>query len=369
MLESSLERELPRKTYVIQTYGVEIELLAPIGSSRKAFCETLAKQVNGVMRPFFHIDTEPSKVKGKPVFFHLTQGFEVLSKQGESIVQCVDDITLQHDLDKSRPPIPGWYRILSDDLRLLRLIQKHSHADDPIEVVLNRVGSLFDAMPERSKGGVYRLADESGSSIALAAPLPGERERACELVTPPLTCDDTDALKRLLAVSSQMQFTLPEEGATHIHFDGQFFCNASILKKTINFLHAHRLILRHLLAANPHCSRLGDWSSDLLDVVNQTGFEAKSWEQVLETLKPLRLSKYCDFNIRNLIHAVPDKHTLEVRILPATQDANQILAAVDLFQRIFFHLQCTNTIPRQNTLTPDEMNVRAFTDQFALSVE
>lgn len=366
---SNQQINLPRKTYVIKTYGVEVELLAPVGSSRKAFCEALARQVNGSTRSFFHIDTEPSKVKGKPVFFHLTQGFEVLSEQGDLIVQCVDDITLQHDLDKTKTPVTGWYRILSDDLRLLRLIQKNSKADDSIDVVLNNVAALFGAMPEKSKGGVYRLADESGASIALAAPLPGERERACELVTPPLVCDDTHSLEQLLMLSRQMQFMLPKEGATHIHFDGQFFCNAPMLKKTINFLHTYRLVLRHLLEANPNCSRLGSWKNDLLDIVNQDGFEAKSWDQVLESLKPLRLSKYCDFNIRNLIHAVPGKHTLEVRILPATQDANQILAAVDLFQRIFSYLHDVKTISCQESLEPNEANIRRLTDQFALSVD
>jgi hypothetical protein len=348
-------------------YGIEVELLAPEGRSRKTFCERLAKQVNGSTRSFFHIDTEPSKVKGKPVFFHLTQGFEVVSEQGALMVQCVDDITLQHDLNKSKPPTIGWYRILSDDLRLLRLIQRHSKADDDINEVLNTVGDLFGVAPEKSKGGVYRLADESGTSIALAAPLPGERERACELITPPLASDDTHSLDVLLRLSKALQFTLPKEGATHIHFDGQFFCNASMLKKTINFLHANRLILREILEANPHCSRLGDWKPDLLDCVNQEGFETKSWSEVLEILKPLRLSKYCDFNLRNLIHAVPGKHTLEVRILPATQDTRQILRAVDLFQRIFAYLYEVETIPRQAMLEPNEINIKAFNRQFSLS--
>ena len=87
---------------------------------------------------------------------------------------------------------------MSDEIRLLRLIARHSQADLPIAVSLQAVGELFGTQPQASAGGVYRLSDSTGASITLAAPLPGERERACELITAPLAADDHDTLALLL---------------------------------------------------------------------------------------------------------------------------------------------------------------------------
>lgn len=111
------------------TVGIEVELLAPAGSDRRALAELIAKRLNGSVRAFFHTDSEPSKVQGKPLFYHLTQGFAVHDAHGKLIAKCVDDITLQHDLNKDAPAAPGWYRLVSDEIRLLRLIARHSQAD------------------------------------------------------------------------------------------------------------------------------------------------------------------------------------------------------------------------------------------------
>lgn len=318
--------------------GVEVELLAPIGRSRRDLAEYIAQRLHGSVRAFFHLDSEPSKVAGKPIFYHLTQGFEILDAGGKPVAHCIDDITLQNDLDKTTPPKPGWYRIVSDEVRLLRLIARHSEADMPLAETLAKVGELYGTEPVASQGSIYRLGDLSGASIALAAPLPGERERACELVTVPLNADDRDTLPMLLGYARELGFLLPQEGATHIHFDGEPFCSAPSLQKLVNALHPLREKLREYLQTNPSCRRLGAWDQGLLNIINANDFISLTWPQAqarLAKLSKKELTKYCDFNIRNLIQAVPNKHTFEVRILPTTLDAQTIQSAIDLFQAFF----------------------------------
>lgn len=315
-----------------------MELLAPAGSDRRALAELIAKRLNGSVRAFFHTDSEPSKVQGKPLFYHLTQGFAVHDAHGKLVAKCVDDITLQHDLNKDAPAAPGWYRLVSDEIRLLRLIARHSQADLPIAVSLQAVGELFGTQPQASAGGVYRLSDGTGASIALAAPLPGERERACELITAPLAADDHDTLALLLDCATELGFLLPLEGATHLHFDGTPFCHPATLQQLVNTLHPQREALRQQLHTNPHCRRLGAWSESLLASINAADFSQLTWDEArarLAQLSKKELTKYCDFNIRNIIVPTAGKHTVEVRILPSTLVADVIQTAIDQFQTCF----------------------------------
>jgi hypothetical protein len=46
------------------------------------------------------------------------------------------------------------------------------------------------------------------------------------------------------------------------------------------------------------------------------------------------LVKWCDFNLRNLVHLVPGKHTFEVRILPGHDRAGPVVASARLFEAI-----------------------------------
>lgn len=323
---------------ICRKVGVEVELLAPTGSNRRDLAEHIAQRLHGSVRAFFHLDSEPSKVAGKPIFYHLTQGFEIIDAAGAPVAHCIDDITLQNDLDKTAAPKPGWYRIVSDEVRLLRLIARHSEADMPLAEALLKTGEMFGTEPIASQGGVYRLSDLSGASIALAAPLPGERERACELVTTPMEADDHDTLPILLECARELGFLLPQEGATHIHFDAEPFCSAPALQKLMRALHPLRARLRAHLHTNPHCRRLAPWDEALLAAINTEDFAELEWPEAqarLAKLSKKELTKYCDFNIRNLIQNVPGKHTFEVRILPATLEAASIQSAIDLFQALF----------------------------------
>ena len=99
-------------------------------------------------------------------------------------------------------------------------------------------------------------------------------------------------------------------------------------------LHIHGSGLRRLVGANANCTRLGDWPAALYELVQQDDFIDLSWPQVQTRLRALTLTKYCDFNLKNMIEGTPDKHTFEVRIFPVWLDALPVLEAAGLFEAI-----------------------------------
>lgn len=312
--------------------GFEIELLAPPGRTRASLAEAIAARVGGEVRRSFHEESEPSKVEGTPIFRNLTLGFEVLAGDGGRIARCLDDITLRADLDPRRAPLPGWYRIVSDDARLLRLIEGHCDPEAPLERVLEPLSRLFGAEVEASPGGMVRVRDRLGNPVAIGAPLPGERERPCEVVSAPLGAERGEVLGLLVEAARALEFTVPREAALHVHFDGAPLCDARVFRRLVRVFGRYALELRARVGTNPACRRLGAWPEALRGIVDAPGFSELTWPEAQEKLRPLGLSKYCDFNLRNLIHDHPDKHTFEVRILPVVLSAEAIVGSAALFE-------------------------------------
>src|SRR5690242_13822110 len=149
--------------------------MAPPGLSRHGLAVELAGRCGGRIHPVWHHDSEPSLVPGLGRFLHLTQGFEVRRRDGSLLCTLVDDVTLLAGLDPRTPAPPGWFRILTDDARLLRLLALHSDPGGTIGAALDATAQLWAARVERH-GGIYQLADATGATIALAAPQGGERE-------------------------------------------------------------------------------------------------------------------------------------------------------------------------------------------------
>jgi hypothetical protein len=311
--------------------GFEVELLAPRGSSRMTLATAVAEAADGTVRRFFHPQSEPSKAPGLPIFENLTPGFEAIDAAGRPIASFVDDLTLQAGLDRSAAPVPGWYRIVTDDGRLLRLIMRHCDADAPLEAVLDPIGGLFGVAPEHAPGGMVRVKDERGASVAIAAPLPGERDRPCEIVTPPIASDHAERLRALLAAAAAAGFVVPRESATHLHFDADRLRSARVVANLVNVLWVHGDAIKQLFRSNPYCVRLGRWPQALVQLVRRRGFADLSWDAARQALAAIGLTKYCDFNLINLINEDPRKHTFEVRILPTSLDAQPILTAAAFF--------------------------------------
>ncbi|MFT7578756.1 MAG: hypothetical protein ACI9MR_000414 [Myxococcota bacterium] len=330
--------------------GFEIELLAPIGASRRDLALAIAARHPGAgVRRVFHVESEPSKVPGQPVFDNLTLGFEVHDRDGDLLARCLDDLTLQSDLDREHAPEPGWFRIVSDDGRLLRLVARHATVEAPLEDALAPVAALFGTPLERGPNGMFRVIDERGASIAIGAPLPGERHRPCELITPPLDDDRAERLLDLLTPAQELGFLLPIEGALHIHFDAKPLRDARVFRDLVRFFSRWGPELRRRVRTNPNCRRLGGWPDALLDVVEDPDFATLSWADARSQLLTVEFTKYCDFNLRNILLEPPDKDTFEVRILPTTLDVSQVLDAAALFERILVALVAgpLDSIPEQ----------------------
>ena len=81
--------------------GFEIELLAPVGRSRKDLAVALAEDVGGEIRRCFYPQSEPSLVPNTPVFHNLVLGYDTYDREGRRYARCVDDLTLQADLDRN----------------------------------------------------------------------------------------------------------------------------------------------------------------------------------------------------------------------------------------------------------------------------
>ncbi|MCA9794258.1 MAG: amidoligase family protein [Candidatus Eremiobacteraeota bacterium] len=312
--------------------GVEVELLAPPGKSRYDLALAIAREYDGTVRRIFHPQSEPSKVPGMPVFHNLTLGFEVLDAQGERVARCVDDLTLQADLVRETPPLPGWYRIVSDDERLLRLIARQSDPDHDLTQVLEPVARLFGTNLEAGPGGMQRVNDETGASVAIVAPLPGERERPCELITAPLDDAHQCRLERLLKLARELGFTAPVEGATHFHFDATRLQSAGALANLVRLVGA--CPLREMVGTNPRCRRLGAWPSELLETVSAPDFSQLDWAQATSRISKLPLTKYCDFNLLNCLNPRARQNTVEIRILPVWLEAEPMIKMAALFAAI-----------------------------------
>lgn len=314
--------------------GFEIELLAPRGLTRRDLAARIAGRVGGRVEPCFYPQSEPSLVPDLPVFENLILGFEVLDQRDERIALLVDDLTIRADLDREAAPKPGWLRILSDEARLLSLVQQNCSAQAPFDQVLAPLAALFGTEVEQPDPQVCKVNDASGRSIAMATTLPGERERPCEIITAPIQSDATAVLEALMADAQALGFTVPVEAALHVHFDGAALCSAPVLSRLLIALHTYRDQLRDRVKTNPACVRLGATHPDIITLVGSDAFRSADWPQARALLTKLKPTKYCDFNIANLVYGLKQKHTFEVRIFPGTMNPQEMVANAALFERI-----------------------------------
>jgi hypothetical protein len=313
--------------------GFELELLAPPGSSRLELGRAIAASLGGRVERGFHLDAEPSKASGVALFHHLTPSFTVFGADGSPVCTLVDDITIRDDLDAAAAPEPGWYRIVSDDRRLLRLVAQRCDVSASIEDVLAPIADVWGA-PITEHGGFHRVEDDHGATIAIAAPLPGERHRPCEIVTVPIESDHEARLEQLLAPARDLGFTIPAEAAVHLHADASLVRDPRVLRNLVRILQPYADVLRWLVGTNPRCRRLGPLPSEVEDLVESPGFAGAGWADVRSRLAELPLTKYADVNLRNVVSPPVGKDTIEWRILPGAIDAGPVLESGRLFEAI-----------------------------------
>ena len=125
--------------------------------------------------------------------------------------------------------------------------------------------------------------------------------------------------------------------------------------------------LRHLVGTNLNCQRLGKLPKYLWELVNNSRFQQLSWLEAKTQLTNLPLSKYCDFNFKNLVYSLPDKYTFEIRIFPVWLEAKLIVFAAELIEGILNQAISLPYIPPQETLSWDLVKVQYFLDNLPIS--
>jgi len=310
--------------------GFELELLAPRGSSRRSLADALASRCGGQVRAVWHHDSQPAVVPrlgGR--FLHLTQGFEVVDALGNVLCSLVDDVTIVAELDSAAGAPPGWHRLLTDDARLLELLARFSDPAGPLETALDAVAALWGE-PVECLGSVWRL-DAGGATVALATPSGGERERPCEIVTPPLVEDHAEALEELLDTARGLGFTVPQEAAVHLHFDGAPFRDPHTFANVVRLFAHWREPLRQLLATNNRCRRLAALPAELVAVADDA---APTWDELRQAASRGGLTKFFDVNLTQLLRDDPLRDTLEIRILPGALSADEVVERAVLVETL-----------------------------------
>jgi hypothetical protein len=270
--------------------------------------------------PVWHHDSEPSLVPGLGRFLHLTQGFEVRRRDGDLLCTLVDDVTLIAGLDPRTAAPAGWFRVLSDDPRLLSLLARHSDPGGTLDAALDASAQLWGTALQRFDD-IYRLDDPASGTIALAAPAGGERERPCEVITPPLTVDHHAALEELLGPARELGFTVPYEAAVHLHLDGAPFREPAALANVVRLFADWRATLRTLLQTNPACVRLAPLPEPLVEAARGV----PSYDDLRKAADEGELTKFFDVNLTQLLTDTPLRDTIEIRILPGAITADDIV--------------------------------------------
>ncbi|MGW2093671.1 amidoligase family protein [Promicromonospora sukumoe] len=321
--------------------GFEIELLAPAGSDRQVLAEALAARRAGRVHRSFHTDSEPSTVPGVGVFRHLSPAFDVVDGAGAPVARLVDDITLASDLVGATTPPGhrGWYRVLCDEPRLLRLIERSTDPGAALPDVLAPVAELFGTRVELM-GRAARVNDASGATIAVAMPLPAGRERPCEVITPPVTEDHGRVLDGLLTPARDLGFTVPAEAAVHLHLDGGPFRRPGAFANLVRLFGHWREPLWAALGTNEACRRLAPLPVELVRLVER---DDQSWGELAAAARGIGLTKYADVNLTPLVAPDPVRDTVEVRILPGALDASDIVRRAALVERLM--LRCLDDAP------------------------
>lgn len=312
--------------------GVEVETLAAPGSTRGDVAQALAESVGGKARRVFQRQGERLGPDPSEPFRVLLPAFEVRGPSGVLVAKVVDDVTLIDDLDVHAAAQPDWYKVGSDDTRLVELVELHCSAETRGDQLLEPIAALFRAPIQRDAAGRTKVCARSGETVAATFPLRGEQERRSELVTAPLLADRDAVLRAHLAVLRDQGALVPAEGAIHLHFDAAPLCSAGALRALVDLWEDEGPALRERFRTNPRCRRLGPLQPELLQAIRAPGFAELPWSEVKRALLPLQPSKYRDLNLRNLIAGLSSKHTVEVRIFPVWLREDPLLEAISAVQ-------------------------------------
>jgi hypothetical protein len=148
-------------------------------------------------------------------------------------------------------------------------------------------------------------------------------------------------LESLLGPARELGFTVPQEAAVHLHFDGAPFRRAASLANVVRLFAEWRETLRTLLNTNPACRRLAPLPTELVNATKGT----PSLDDLAEAARIGGLTKFFDVNLTQLFAEQPIRDTIEVRILPGAVAADGILDRALLIERLLDRCEDPEPLP------------------------
>lgn len=303
--------------------GVELELLAPPRTSRRRLADKLAAATSGTVTMSWHHDSDRTQHPEFGSFRHLTPAFDVTDSAGSPLVRIADDVTIVSDLDRTAAPARHWRRVLAGDRVWLDRLRPFLAPLAPLDAGVEAAGAEHGLTIER-RGGTFRFNDPAGALVALVTGVPGERPRVAECISPPLTGGVQSWFELVAGVAADLGFTLPAEGATHLHYDAEPFRNPDAFRRLVRTFGGDLGPMRERFATNGNCRGIGVLDAKLVDLVNDPAYETLPWPQIVARAQATgSLTKYCDVNLQHLLAEVPRIDTVEFRMLPSTLDSSQ----------------------------------------------
>ncbi|MFT3710908.1 MAG: amidoligase family protein [Archangium sp.] len=299
--------------------GIELELLAPQGSSRETLARALAKATKKKLEFGFKFHGAGFLDDGRPDC-RLTDAVRI-----PGVASFVDDPTISvsaHSGDGSGQ------RARADDVRIALWAERRCWASSRAHR-LTPFRTDFDALLITG-----RVLDPLGHPLLVLEDDERGRERVCEVVLAPLA---RPALKKTLRLVTELAtdlgFTVPREGATHAHYDAKPFRSTRALRSLILEYTKQRDALAQKLTPNPHCTKLGPFPPDVIRVAREADDETE-FSTFCAALLLAGLKREVDLNLLGAVENFPKQPTIEFRALPATLDAEAIferLGVIDAF--------------------------------------
>lgn len=332
--------------------GVELEYIAGAYQNRYSLGEHLREFLQNKnasldipyrdlpINSFFNLSSEPDSL-GKKTYHSLERGVMV-GRYDQFFAKMVDDITISDGLPKEKSHELDWYRVVSDDVRIITLLSKLLDANATIDQVLSPLSNLIGAevvVKSDASQSIY-IADKRGETYAAALPGLIGRSRVAEIISPVLNTKHLSLEKWLaiiLGFADLNSLNIAGEAALHMHFDGSRLQSPEVFKRLFDFCDFSSKVLRDILPPNSKCIRLGTFS-DFSKELSKDLSKAHSWGQVCDLVKRYPIGKFYDFNLWNLIVSDPEKCTFEVRMLPPVYREDFIVLAYKVFSTALTNL-------------------------------
>lgn len=314
--------------------GVELELLAPPGSTRREVALALAGGDSArVEAGFKYYGPGQRDEAGRSVCL-LTPAFRVLNPDGTLAATVVDDPTVRVGLRPGLPPSLGPC-LQTDDVRLAKWIERRCwSASEALEQKLSPLTESFEGRWSRD-----RLVDRYGHTLVRTAPERhvSDSERVCELVIPPLRREERAARwASLFGAAAAAGAALLPEGALHLHLDAGPWRTTRRLAALLRSTEA----LRAATQSRRQSRFTGPLAPDVLRVAREADPELP-FEVFAAALLLAGAKKFCDLNVLGAIEEFPVHPTLELRYFDPTLDARVLVSTVERVETFLLELAKT----------------------------